>query len=336
MRSTHLDCVVRRYEPGDAPAVAELMTIGLGPGPLGARTTEFFEWKHSHNPFGPSELLVAEMDGRIVGLRAFMRWRFEGKAASVSAVRAVDTTTHPGYRGLGIFSRLTRAAVAGLDGVDLVFNTPNGKSGPGYLKMGWAQAGMVPISVRPRPLPALSTIARAATASGRRVQVAAPRAAEILEDGASFADLLEEASGEARLHTAASLPYLRWRYGSAPGLDYRAVASWSGSRLLGAAFFRVRRRGRLWETTVAEVIVRPGDSATARALLRAVAASAPTHHVAAHFASRTDPWRAARAMGYLRAPRGMVLVVNKLNPALPLDPARLDAWAFQLGDLEVF
>ena len=50
-----------------------------------------------------------------------------------------------------MFSRLTRAALDALDGqVDLVFNTPNGKSGPGYLKLGWREVGRVPVAVRVR------------------------------------------------------------------------------------------------------------------------------------------------------------------------------------------
>jgi GNAT superfamily N-acetyltransferase len=69
---------------------------------------------------------------------------------TINAVRAVDTATHPDWQGRGIFSRLTLGALDDLrdDGVDCVFNTPNDKSRPGYLKMGWQQVGKVPVSVR--------------------------------------------------------------------------------------------------------------------------------------------------------------------------------------------
>ncbi len=36
------------------------------------------------------------------------------------------------------------------DGVDVVFNTPNDQSRPGYLKMGWSEVGRVPVAVRLR------------------------------------------------------------------------------------------------------------------------------------------------------------------------------------------
>ena len=57
----------------------------------------------------------------------------------VDGVRAVDTATAPDVQRLGIFSRLTTEAleVCRADAVALVFNTPNDKSLPGYVKMGW-------------------------------------------------------------------------------------------------------------------------------------------------------------------------------------------------------
>src|SRR4029450_13894273 len=53
-----------------------------------------------------------------------------------------------------VFSRLTRAALDAMEGqVDLVFNTPNGKSGPGYLKLGWREARRLALACRvPRTL----------------------------------------------------------------------------------------------------------------------------------------------------------------------------------------
>ena len=94
-------------------------------------------------------MLIAESDGRIVGLRAFMRWRFLSESRVLRAVRAVDTATHPDHQGHGIFSKLTREALEVLRAdTDLVFNTPNDKSLPGYLKLGWVEVGTIPISIR--------------------------------------------------------------------------------------------------------------------------------------------------------------------------------------------
>lgn len=103
---------------------------------------ELFKWKHLENPFGKSYGLLALDEDRIVGLRMFMLWKFQkiGEKELLNAIRPVDTVVDTAYRGQGLFKRLT---LTGLEecrkayDYDLIFNTPNGNSLPGYLKMGW-------------------------------------------------------------------------------------------------------------------------------------------------------------------------------------------------------
>src|SRR4029453_2889830 len=161
---------IRPFAAEDETGVLELLHEALGGGPAGMRPPEFFRWKHRSSPFGPSLLLVAEADGKLVGLRAFMRWRFVAGPAVLEAVRAVDTATHPDFQGMGIFSRLTRAALDDLEGTaDLVFNTPNGKSGPGYLKMGWREVGKMPVPIPARhPLRVAGTLGPGRPPAGAR------------------------------------------------------------------------------------------------------------------------------------------------------------------------
>ncbi len=81
-----------------------------------------------------------------------MRWELKTtKGATLRCVRAVDTATHPDFHRRGIFRRLTEQAIeeALSDGVDLVFNTPNERSGAGYLSMGWVEVGKIDAMVRP-------------------------------------------------------------------------------------------------------------------------------------------------------------------------------------------
>ena len=65
------------------------------------------------------------------------------------AVRAVDTATHPDHQGKGIFKKLTLALLEECEreGVDFVYNTPNGNSKSGYLKMAWQELGKLPVQV---------------------------------------------------------------------------------------------------------------------------------------------------------------------------------------------
>ena len=93
------DVAVRPFAAEDLPRVLELLDRSLGGGPAGRRPPEFFRWKHLDNPFGTSFMLLAERDGRPVGLRAFMRWRLLAGDRVVAAARAVDTATHPDFQG---------------------------------------------------------------------------------------------------------------------------------------------------------------------------------------------------------------------------------------------
>ena len=162
--------------------------------------------------------------------------------------------------------------------------------------------------------------------------IEAPTASDALRDagGASVLEELHaEGSGFATPRTAA---FLRWRYGDAPLLDYRAVVE----QERGLAIFRVRPRGRSWEASVAEVLVRPGDVGTARRLLSRVARAARVDHVTCSFPQDWAAGRAAIRAGFVHAPGGPVLVTNPLHPLEGPDPSQLSSWSLSLGDLEVF
>jgi GNAT superfamily N-acetyltransferase len=333
---------LRSYADSDEGGVLGLLSETLGGGPTGERIPELFRWKHLDNPFGRSYMIVAEADGRIVGLRSFMRWRFEAGRSILRGVRAVDTATHPDYQGRGIFSKLTREALGDLAGeADFVFNTPNQNSLPGYLKLGWRRVGKIPISIRPRrPARVLAGYRSAKSrvlASRPQPPIEAEPAGEALGDP-SLPLLLAEAArrSDDRIATLRHLDYLRWRYGAARLLDYRAVRQRGAGGLDGIAFFRVRPRGELWESTVAEVIVCPGDVTAARHLLRRVSHAAPVDHLTCHFPSGSTPALGARRSGFLPTPWGMTFVVNPLNEGLHPEPTELRSWALTLGDLEVF
>ncbi len=155
--------VVERAVPGDREAIVELAGRALGWDATGPHS-ELFAWKHEENPFGASPTWVARQGGRLVGVRTFMRWRLrnsDGRTATM--VRAVDTATDPATRGQGVFTRLTLTAIEELttQGVSGVFNTPNDQSRPGYLKMGWASLGRIPITARPAGAAAALSMLRA-------------------------------------------------------------------------------------------------------------------------------------------------------------------------------
>jgi GNAT superfamily N-acetyltransferase len=328
---------IRPYTDDDEADVLALLDASLGSGPAGRRTPEFFRWKHVDNPFGRSLMLVAESEGRIVGLRAYMRWRFVASGEPVRAVRAVDTATHPDVQRRGIFSKLTREALEQLKGqADLVFNTPNEKSLPGYLKMGWRTVGRVPVRVRVRH--PLRFVRRARSARASTAAEPSTRANVSLDPH----EILTEASvgrllagyGDPRLTTDRSVAYLRWRYLGAPILGYRSMTDSDDGDLLSIGLFRVRPRGELLEATVGDVL--GGDRAAAARVLRRIARAAPVDHVTCSFPSGTTLSRASAAAGFIPAMTGPTLVALPLSDRIGRDVGDLSSWALTLGDVEVF
>lgn len=348
---------LRAYQPGDEAAVLALLRQVLGEGGRAFERTEaFWRWKHEANVFGRSILMLATRDD-VVGVRAFMRWRFRSAHGLLAAVRAVDTATHPRARRQGVFATLTRAAVAQAEaaGVDLIFNTPNRSSLPGYLKLGWTRVGRPLLLVRlVRPLRVLAVVrARRATArphtqtSGQEVvgrNGAIPDAPDDLPHVRAWLQtfdveaLLADADrldGEG-IRTDRSAAWLRWRYAEAPTLPYQAV--WTTDPGPAALVVRTGARGGLREAMLSEVLTSPRGVPALGKLVRWVVAAAAPDYLVAH-----APWGSLRCRALLRAGFvplpwvGPVLTVRPLSAtARAAGLSRPGAWRLSLGDLEIF
>src|SRR5690349_5445137 len=140
----------REATEADIPSIVDLLKLSLGES-LMPKSEAFWRWKHVHNPFGSSPVLLALDGEKLIAVRAFMRWEWRQGETIYKAVRAVDTATHPDYQGKGIFRKLTLQLVdlCKQEGFHFIFNTPNKVSKPGYLNMGWQTNGKMPIRIRP-------------------------------------------------------------------------------------------------------------------------------------------------------------------------------------------
>jgi GNAT superfamily N-acetyltransferase len=327
--STTTDIEIRSMRADDRGAVLQLLTATQRwvPSELFDR---FFSWKHTDSPFGASPAWVATVDERVVGLRVYVRWVFEHPDGRLRrAVRAVDTATHPDYQGRGVFRRLTLESIDELraDGVDFVFNTPNEKSRPGYLKMGWVQVGRLPAAVRPSGVGAVLRMLRSRVPAERwsLASTGGHPALQVLEEDATE-HLLASLTPPRALRTNRSVAYLRWRYGFAP-LAYRALAL-GDDPTRGVAVFRVRKRGTATEAALCDVLVPDGDVDAAHALERAVAKTSDADYVIRLGGS-------SAATQYVRLPaQGPILTWRDVS-GTQVRP-EVEDWQLQLGDVELF
>lgn len=205
---------IRPMESEDVDAVLQMLTETFGSG----FDHQWFQWKHRDGPWGPSLGWVADGGSGLLGVRLFLPWRLRERDRVYRALRPCDTVTVPEARGRGVFRSLTEHAIGSLnDDVDLLFNTPNANSKPGYLKMGFAEWGEV----------------------RQRVSIVLPRRTVLTDDP-------KPASQGSGVRTDIDDRFLTWRYRDCPGWDYSTfgmegedfngivnrVRTWHGMRLM--------------------------------------------------------------------------------------------------------
>jgi hypothetical protein len=315
------DPEIREAGAADVPGILETMKLSLGETPLLKRTPSLWEWKHHQNPFGRSIVLVADHQGVIAGVRALMRWDLQTPSgAVVKCVRPVDTATHPRFLRRGLFRRLTMNAldIARDNAIDLVFNTPNEQSAPGYLKMGWHHVSWIGAQVRIR-------IGRAAVPSD-----SAPPSIEDIAPGVAPAPRIPRSllSEPARaMRTPHSEQYLDWRFKAHPSASYGWVA---GSHESGLVVRASTRRGRS-ELVASDILGVPHPSPVRRA-----AKASRARYMAGWFSPGSPKRPAAIRGGLLPVPgvRALRLVTMPISD-LEDDPLDLTSWDLSTSDLEL-
>lgn len=336
------EIIFREAAAGDLDQIQDLLRSALGPGSI-PRTAEFWRWKHKSSPFGESPAWVAVTDERVVGLRTFLRWRWQLGDQLIDAVRAVDTATHPDWQRRGIFWKLTRESLDRLtaEGCGFVFNTPNKRSGAGYRKLGWRSALKPSIFIRALKPLRMAGAAIRADESRQPADLSPFSPVERLLRWPKVNVLLAEYDRDwtTRLHTPRDRNYLRWRYAKIPGVDYRSLWMADGDAST-AIVFRARMRRSMREVLISEILGRGDRSAQQRMLeelIGRLTAESDVDYLVAAAPNGSPEATTLRKSGFRRAPSGPSLMIRPLTDS-GLGDAELasDCWQLSIGDLEIF
>ena len=314
---------IREATTDDFTEIIRVLKASLGEADLPI-SEAIWKYKHVENPFGQSLVLIAEDGGIIVGIRAFMKWKWKKKDRVFSAFRAVDTATHPDYQGKGVFKKLTLEAVKiGKElSYNFVFNTPNVQSRPGYLKMGWEEVGKVKVTLQP----AYNSFWKFKT-SKLEYQIlneAAP--SEILSLCKSWNNKL---TLEEKIFTPKSAEFLLWRYENNPLQKYEVLST---PNVYMAAY--IKKRKNVKELRIAECIFKD-DSNSIKAVRQFI------NKCSLKFGAQVITWSPKvlnlHSLSYQGA-FGPTLTVRDLDlNEKDLQFLLVDEnWNYSIGDLELF
>ncbi|WP_162633276.1 GNAT family N-acetyltransferase [Echinicola strongylocentroti] len=319
---------MREAKPTDQEAIVDLLKRSLGESLL-PKSVALWRWKHVDNPFGESPVLVAEEQGDIVGVRAFMQWEFSQRGQNIKALRAVDTAVHPDYQGRGIFKQLTDKLVqeCSEEEFQFIFNTPNAKSMPGYIKMGWQKRGNLPLKMAlVRPFGVFS--GRSARESTEVMQQEWPE--RLLAKVPYSADSVG-------LQTPISPEYMHWRYVKNPLFRYGWFSD--GERYL--CIFRIKAHRRFQEFRICELLPLDADRQFAdKDFNKQLKEQVRNYHTAViTFSGESSvQFRSFGRYRFFRLSKGPLVTLRNLGLEKEQFEGLLmpNGIAFSLGDLELF
>lgn len=317
----------------DRPGIIHLLKDSLGESMI-PKSEGLWNWKHEQNPAGASFVLLAEEEGQLIGVRAFMQWNWQWGDKKYKGIRAVDTATHPAHQGKGIFRKLTmkQLELCKEQGIDFVFNTPNEQSRPGYLKMGWQAQGRMPLKLQPmRPVSTAINILLKKSKTTLKMETSDWN--KVLS---SFAD--RQPITPSGIHTPYSVSYMSWRYANNPLFPYYFLTDYQNYLLV----YRPKEHSKYLELRITDFFLfnRPGNSlrASIRKQLRDAAQKMKADFIAISGNVHAEYRQHLGGMGPIPVrSSGPIVTLRDLNVTDIFGQLmETKNWSYSLGDMELF
>lgn len=311
---------LREATPQDVPGIISVLRASLGESKL-QKSEKIWNYKHIDNPFGESLVLLAIENNVIIGVRAFMRWKWQLGNQVFSAFRAVDTATHPAHQGKGVFKKLTLKAIeiAKEQGNHFIFNTPNSQSKPGYLKMGWQEVEKLKVLLIPVN-PFTWKFGGNLQTSSILKNVDDQKLKELIY---SYNDREKE---KKKFFTPKSLDFLQWRYENNPLQEYQVKATANFYCASYVKYHKKFKELRIVENIYAEEEGRNKALKFIKDLCKYYGVQVISSQV-----------HKDKPIIHLKGNFGPVLTVKDLNMGDDFKELQnLNNWSYSLGDLELF
>jgi GNAT superfamily N-acetyltransferase len=271
---------IREYREGDEEQILKLRGMVLS----GPNDKQWWQWMFRNSPGGPAYIVVAEVNGRIIGHHAMMSVPLKIRDQITKGSHGLDLMVHPDYRRQGIFRTLSRKMIESPNSLDrsIGFGTPGEMSHQGFVK--WLNVLDV------CEIPLLVKVINWGTFLKKRYKIPAfvgkllgyiweritnrlplPQDAEIeIDEVTSFDERInkfwEKASGLKEIMVVRDMKYLNWRYAAKPANKYKILIAKKEAEIIGYIVLNLEK-GAMPRGNILDLLTLPGEATVTELLL---------------------------------------------------------------------
>ena len=308
--------ILRRATREDDAGILQLFRDSFGHRAL---PPEWWEWFSYTCPTGENRTYVAEdpAAGRFAASYSVLPLKIRYNDREILGSLAVDASTHPDYRGRGLFVRMGKYTLGREveHGSVVTLGMPNLAALPGHRKTGWEEACMLPFLVRSNP--------RAASNTCREVE----------RFDARLDALLARVADRYTLMVLKDHRFLNWRVAERPDIRYTKFILEDGAKLAG---YGVLKHYDAPDQRRSHILDIQADSDDAlHELITAAETLADGRDELNLWTNPYDPLKGHfLARGFAERPGNDRLIIHhNFGERVPL---RTDAWSFTLADNDVY
>jgi GNAT superfamily N-acetyltransferase len=339
---------IREYRESDEEQILELRKIVFNEN----RDKQWWQWIHRNSPFGPATIIVAEINGRIIGHHATIPVPIKIGDQATRGSHGIGLMVHPDYRRQGLFIAMANALrlspSVGYRSISV--GTPSDQAHSGFVnKLNVSEICEVPNLVKVidwgtvlkqhYKIPAFAGRPFCYIREQFMYRMPSPKDNGIkIEEVTSFDERIDtfwqKASKMKNIMIIRDRKYLNWRYVANPGNKNKIWMATKQQEIAGYIVSNLEK-GVLARGYIVDILTLPGEDRVAR-LLIARAIRYLKEEGAATISCRMLPdtpyYRILRKMGFVRRP-GPCLCSTIYDPNIPKEFVKNPAnWYHVIGD----